>query len=114
MSYDPKQPRDDNGEWVSMYHGTERSRVESIKKNGLSTSESNYGGKIYLSTAKNLALQHARMRAVFTEGAPAVMKVSVPKKIAEEFTKDPTHRKHAFISERPIPSDWISYGRKKR
>jgi len=113
MGFDPKQPRNEDGEWVSMYHGTEKSRVKSILKTGLSTAESNYKGQIFLSKSKNLALRHAQMRAVLTEDAPAVVRVSVPKVIASEFKRDTSHPKNAFISERPIPPGWIKYGKKK-
>lgn len=121
MGFDPKQPRNEDGEWVIMYHGTERSRVSGILKEGLKPSQSNYNGKVYLTTSKSFARKHAEIRAAVNETFPAVVRVSVPKAIASEFKKDheafagaaARPSKLAFISTRPIPPDWIKYGKKK-
>lgn len=83
-AYDPSQPRDEDGKWTTVYHGTNENAWQNIKEQGLlpvkeTSSGASSGDRVYLVSTRERAEYYAKQRAIgLGNGRPIVIEVSIP------------------------------------
>jgi 8-oxo-dGTP pyrophosphatase MutT (NUDIX family) len=118
-AFNPDQPRDDDGKWTTVYHGTGSQHVESILATGInkSRSQEHLGVKpgVFVSPTKAGAAHFAEQNVGINERTgkrtkPVVLELRVPKELVENAEIDREAKrvgKRGLVLGRKIPKSWI-------